>query len=223
MSSASAFQAPLVLSFRRLSTSLRRPAPRPSPHRPSRPFLRRPTSTLSSLPSASTVSSATFPHTVTLAAQILSPSPLPAANLALLSSLLATPAGVRGLFVALLSTPDITLADAPSDALVGVLRARAADRDFSDILVKNVVMSAAMGVFYRRDGEEQLAEASEMTARRARRCLAALRGEGVVDAVVEEMSEGLEGRGAYVAFLKKWGYDAEQKTRIKEVLVGDED
>ncbi|HHP7232837.1 MAG TPA: hypothetical protein ACFCUY_18515, partial [Xenococcaceae cyanobacterium] len=79
------------------------------------------------------------------------------------ASLVSNHNGARGFFVAYL-TSDLTLADHPSP---GVIKALQAFPDIvSELLVKNVAMSAAMAITHQRNQDETAALGSERVNQR---------------------------------------------------------
>lgn len=190
------------------------------------------------LPTISAIRTADFPDTVTHAAKILGTHVKPPAeNVELLRELLRTSAGARGVFVALLSDRSVPAADRTplSDELVGLLRDAARDettcengamRGFivRELLVKNVVMSAAMVVTYGARGQDELRAASKETNIRAVRVLRACAG-GPERELAKEMARALWSKGGtYEPFVRKWGYgEAERKAGIEALVEAVED
>lgn len=202
------------------------------------------------LPSAETLRASNFPTTAEQAAVILhdaSVQPVAAltdTHAGLLSVLLASPHGARGLFVALLSNPGIGLAD--KEPLDGVLVALcvAAERGVAEVnaegklrqahylrelAIKNVVMPAAMVATYQHRGQVDLAAASAMTRDRAIRLLTAWHANESAQADVAFnpsvrevgllMRDAVEGQDSeYSPFLKKWGYGQLELDAIRNVL-----
>ncbi len=120
--------------------------------------------------------------------------------------------GSRGFFVSYL-----TVENSPaSQPLEPVLAALASNPDtVNDILVKNVVMAAAMTVTHGRNGDEAMVAASQRTSDRSAahvNGLLARGGAAALEKAVRHMDEALSyGAGNYVGFLEKWGYDDEQR------------
>ncbi|MEM9245831.1 MAG: hypothetical protein AAGA67_08850 [Cyanobacteria bacterium P01_F01_bin.153] len=120
--------------------------------------------------------------------------------------------GSRGFFVSYLTVEDSPAAQ-PTEP---VLAALASNPDtVNDILVKNVVMAAAMTVKHGRNGDEAMVTASQRTSDRSAAHVNGLLARGEAAALakaVRDMDEALSsGTGEYVGFLEKWGYDDEQK------------
>lgn len=184
-----------------------------------------------SLPSADTLKSASFIDSVDHAVTILKDTEhdVNAAQLELVSAMLRTSNGARGLFVSLLSDDRIPLADRElSSEFVDVLTlpdASEEERETVRVLItKNVVMSTAMIVYYRRRGDEEQRAGSQLTSERATRVAkACMKKDEGLSVTVREMLKGAEeGEGEFVEFLNKWGYDDEQKREavrlLKEIL-----
>lgn len=156
-----------------------------------------------------------FPQSAELAAGFLKalPATLGAGHEQRVQALLSSSAGTRGLFVALLSTEEITLAERPVHEGLGEIVRRAAGGEGADggfsgeeivvLAVKNVTMASAMEVTYNGRGEVELARGSEMTRRRA---VNVLRLVDAVD-VARDMVKGLRAsEGRFGGFGRKWGY-----------------
>lgn len=152
-----------------------------------------------------------------------------AAQLQLLSAMLRTSNGARGLFVTLLSDERVSLADTELPAeVVDVLTlpdGSEEERETVRVLIaKNVFMASTMVVHYRRSGEVERRAASELTRDRGKRVAMACvrKDEGLRTTGMELLRSAEEGEGQFVDFLRKWGYDDEQKeagaSSLKEVL-----
>ncbi len=131
------------------------------------------------------------------------------------TSLVKTSNGARGFFVAYL-TSDLVLADNPSS---GVIQGLQNSPDLiSDLLVKNVAMSAAMAITHRRNEDETAAAGSDRVKERTINLIEQLKMKSVaqeLNALKESItSEG----GNYQQFLTRWGYDKEQKQVINQTI-----
>ncbi len=108
------------------------------------------------------------------------------------------------------------LADSPSP---GVLRGLQSSAEIvGEFLLKTVVMSSAMAVAHRRRQDQKMA-ASSLRVRS--RCVNLIQNLELpaIPALAKEMRDSASaGSGAYQAFLDRWGYDAEQRQVIAEVL-----
>lgn len=142
----------------------------------------------------------------------------------LMSVLLSTSNGARGLLVTLLSDESVEVADVEPVGEELVRAIAEGGKETQELLVKNVVMSSCMVVEYRRRGEGELGRGSLLTRERAIRLAKAVgRVDEELDGVLREMVRELEGRGGrFEGFANKWGYDEEQRAegvrRVKEVL-----
>ncbi|ERN42365.1 hypothetical protein KR51_00009560 [Rubidibacter lacunae KORDI 51-2] len=134
---------------------------------------------------------------------------------AAVASLVATSAGARGFFVVYL-TSELAIADVPSAAIVGGLLG--APEVVSDLLVKNVAMSAAMAVHHRRNGDLTTARASDRVCRRSQDAIARLQLPRASERAHQLARSAATGEGNYTAFLRRYGYDAEQLQAIQQAL-----
>ncbi len=123
--------------------------------------------------------------------------------------------GARGFFVTYL-TLEHELADQPDEPLLHALQS--APEVVSELLVKNLVMSTAMGMTHRRNQEETLAQGSERVQRRTQGLMGLL-ALPQVRTKAQELSRNAAGEpGVYSDFLNRWGYDLEQKQAMQRVL-----
>jgi hypothetical protein len=158
----------------------------------------------------------TFEEAIAYTEDLLSRSDLDDAQLeSQIAALVQTANGARGFFVCFL-TGEWQLADAPSTAVIRALQST--PQAISELLVKNLVMSTAMAMTHRRAGNTEQAEGSDRVAKRT-----ALLIEKVdlleVRAIETQVHDAaLANTGEYVSFFDKWGYDAEQKQAIANVL-----
>jgi hypothetical protein len=92
-----------------------------------------------------------------------------------------------------------------------------------EVTVSNLAMSAAMMVHHERNGDLESKAGSERVQLRVRELLQHLaRGvnsASLVKARLEVLLEATDGRGEDVAFLDRWGYDAEQKAAIADAVL----
>jgi len=132
-----------------------------------------------------------------------------------ITSLVKSENGARGFFVTYL-TGDYELADNPSNAVINALKS--APETVSELLVKNLAMSAAMAVTHRRNNDEEMAKGSERVRQRTVNIIKQVK----LDSVSQELSQLQQslttGEGSYQAFLQRWGYDTEQKQVIELAL-----
>lgn len=131
------------------------------------------------------------------------------------SQLVSSENGARGFFVTYL-TDSRSLADRPS---VGVINAlRTSPEIVSELLVKNVAMSAAMVVAHRRRQDEEMAATSARTSTRSADLITTLELPPAHKLAQQMLESVTAGGGVYEAFLKRWGYDAEQRLAIQQAL-----
>lgn len=196
------------------------------------------------LPTLGDLRVAKFPKTAEHASKIFQSAAaqsgsLGAPHLPLLSTLAANSHGARGLFVALLSDPNVSMADTqPIDpTLITMLATTDGDIEAEEsartnlkshgeyirsLAIKNIVMPSAMVWRYRKDGNTDLMETSASTRDRAIRVAAAWHSEdesrrraglgslSVCD-TAKDMRKALEGKGGiYESFIQKWGYGKEE-------------
>lgn len=199
------------------------------------------------LPSLGDLRVAKFPKTAEHASNIFHSAaqkgPLGAPHLPLLSTLASNSHGARGLFVALLSDPNVSMADSkPIDpTLITMLATTEGDIEEEEsaktnlkshgeyirsLAIKNIVMPAAMVWRYRKDGKPDLMESSALTRDRAIRVATAWHSEDesrrraglgslTVCDTAREMRNALEGRGGiYESFVHKWGYGEEERSTM---------
>lgn len=123
--------------------------------------------------------------------------------------------GARGFFVAYL-TADQTLADHPSPEVVQALRSH--PDTVSELLVKNVAMSAAQALAHRRNGDEQMAQSSEQVRDRTTQLIKLVDLPTVYECSQQLLESAATGEGTYRTFLERWGYDDPQRQLICQVL-----
>jgi hypothetical protein len=132
-----------------------------------------------------------------------------------ISALVQTANGARGFFVCFL-TGEWQLADAPSQPIIRALQS--APSAIAELLVKNLAMSTAMAIFHRRVGNEEQAQGSDRVARRTALLIEKVELAEVSEIATQMRNSAISGDGNYASFLEKWGYDAEQKHAITNVL-----
>lgn len=158
----------------------------------------------------------TFEEAIAYTEDLLSHSDLDEAQLeSKIAALIQTANGARGFFVCFL-TGEWTIADAPS---VPVIRALQSTPDvIAELLVKNLAMSTAMAITHRRSGNTEQAEDSDRVAKRTALLIKKVDLLEVRAIATQVHDAALANTGEYVAFLEKWGYNAEQKQAIANVL-----
>ncbi len=132
-----------------------------------------------------------------------------------IAQLIKTANGARGFFVTYL-TSEGTLADTPSPDLIQALQS--SPDTVAELLVKNLAMSAAMAVTHRRNGDEQNAQGSDRVRMRTLRLIEQIELSQVHDIALALRESAVTGAGTYKTFLQTWGYDAEQRQIISQVL-----
>ena len=130
-----------------------------------------------------------------------------------IGEMVASRDGARGFFVVSLAG-DSALMDRLPDAVVGQLRSAGAE--VVDLSVRNLAMSTAMAVQHRRTGDTAQQAGSERVTARCTELLRQLEPGLVKERLEQLLAAALDNRGEDVAFLEKWGYDAEQKHAIGE-------
>jgi hypothetical protein len=134
---------------------------------------------------------------------------------AVISELVKTENGARGFFVTYL-TSETSIADNPSSEVVQALRTSPAV--VSELLVKNLAMSAAQAVFHRRNQKEEMAQGSERVRKRTARLIELVELPLVYERSSKLLETAATGEGSYKAFLERWGYDIEQRQAISQAL-----
>lgn len=180
------------------------------------------------LPSPAELVNGTFPKTVDLAGIVFREAGMSRPDL--LSALLSTSDGARGLFVALLADESLPLADIdPPDPVMIESLYNTTGSDIRVLAVKNVVMPTAMVIQYGKLGQQEQAASSKLTRDRAVRILTVWLAREDLDPtkkdaslrhVVTDMLDAVSGHGGpHAAFIRKWAYNDEQKAAINDVLL----
>ncbi len=129
--------------------------------------------------------------------------------------LLSTRNGARGFFVAYL-TDAAPLADNPDPEIIEALQ-QSSDQ-VPELLVKNLAMSTAMEITHQRNGQPDQAQQSAQVSRRSADLIKRVGGEPLRTEAKALWQSVTESTGSYTLFLKKWGYDVEQKGAITNQL-----
>lgn len=127
------------------------------------------------------------------------------------AELVASRDGARGFFVVSLAG-DCPLMDRLPEPLV--LQLGAAGSQVVDLSARNLAMSTAMGLYHHRAGDGQQQAASERVALRCTELLRLLPSELVSARLEILLAAAAKDEGEDVAFLERWGYDAQQKAAI---------
>ena len=131
------------------------------------------------------------------------------------AEMVASRDGARGFFVVSLAG-DSPLMDRLPDPVV--LALRQAGDGVVDLTARNLAMSTAMALHHRRSGDAGQQGGSERVQLRCTELLRLLE-PGAVKERLETLLEATDGRGEDVAFLDRWGYDAEQMASIAQAAL----
>jgi hypothetical protein len=123
--------------------------------------------------------------------------------------------GARGFFVVSLAG-DSPLMDRLPEPLV--LQLRAAGEGVVDLSARNLAMSTAMALQHGRQGDAAQQAASERVQARCTELLRLLDPGAVKERLEVLLEAAAGGRGDDLAFLDRWGYDAEQRRAIAVAL-----
>ena len=134
---------------------------------------------------------------------------------ATITALMSTENGARGFFVTYL-TADRPYADQPSDAVIRALQT--SPTVVSELLVKNLAMSASMAIAHRRTANEAMAQGSDRVQRRTTTLIQRVQMPEVTQKAAQLQASAETGVGEYQTFLERWGYDAEQRQQIAQVM-----
>ena len=122
--------------------------------------------------------------------------------------------GGRGFFAVGLAG-DSPLLDRLPEPLVLALRGVGAP--VVDLCLRNLAMSTAMALHHARSGDPQQQAGSERVASRCTELLRSLEPQAVKERL-EILLAATAGQGEDVAFLDRWGYDAEQRSSIAAAI-----
>lgn len=146
---------------------------------------------------------------------MLTQGPLETSLKALVSKLLSTRNGARGFFVAYL-TDARPFADHPDSEIIDALKS--CPEEVSELLVKNLAMSTAMAITHTRNAQSDQAQQSLQVSRRSADLIGQVGGDRLMAEAQDLWQSVTASSGSYTTFLKKWGYDAEQKAAIASRL-----
>lgn len=134
-----------------------------------------------------------------------------------IASLVKSMNGARGFFVTYL-TDDRPIADSPSEFVIEALKS--SSETVSELLVKNVAMSAAMAVVHRRNNDENMAQGSDRVCRRSINLIQQLQLDEITNKLKQLQYSIATSEGSYGDFLQRWGYasDREQIQAIQEAI-----
>ena len=131
------------------------------------------------------------------------------------AELVASRDGARGFFVVSLAG-DSPLMDRLPDPVV--LALRLAGDGVVDLSARNLAMSTAMALHHQRNGDAGQQGGSERVQLRCTELLRLL-DPSAVKKRLETLLEATDGRGEDVAFLDRWGYDADQRSAIADAVL----
>jgi hypothetical protein len=129
----------------------------------------------------------------------------------IVSKLVSTQNGARGFFVAYL-TDARPFADDPDPEIIEALKSSL--EGVSELLVKNLAMSTAMAITHTRNAQPDQAQQSLQVSRRSADLIDRVGGDRLTAEAQDLWQSVTDSSGSYTTFLKKWGYDAEQKAAI---------
>jgi hypothetical protein len=145
-----------------------------------------------------------------------------------IANLVTTENGARGFFVCYL-TGEWQLADRPSAGVIQALQS--VPHPSAELLVKNLAMSTAMAIAHRRIHNETQAQGSDRVAKRTSHLISLLKLDEInqlarqmydsakIETDLEpSIDHGQTKDDKYGSFLKKWGYDQEQKNAISGAI-----
>jgi hypothetical protein len=131
------------------------------------------------------------------------------------SKLVSTRNGARGFFVAYL-TDGRPFADNPDPEIIEALKNH--PEEVSELLVKNLAMSTAMAITHNRNAQPDQAQQSLQVSRRSADLIGLVGSDRITTEAQDLLQSATDSSGSYTTFLKKWGYDAEQKAAITSRL-----
>ena len=131
------------------------------------------------------------------------------------AELVASRDGARGFFVVSLAG-DSPLMDRLPDSVV--LALRGGGDGVVDLSARNLAMSTAMTLHHGRSGDAGQRAGSERVQQRCTELLRLLE-PAAVKTRLETLLAATDGQGDDVAFLDRWGYDAEQRALIAEAVL----
>ncbi|MGK7893586.1 MAG: hypothetical protein AB4372_08165 [Xenococcus sp. (in: cyanobacteria)] len=123
--------------------------------------------------------------------------------------------GARGFFVAYL-TSEQSVTDNPS---IGVIKGLQSSPEIvSNLLVKNIAMCTAVGLFHRNNGNLAAASGSEQTQRRTINLIQQLNSD-LITQKLQELAATIDNQSdTYQEFLDSQKYDESQKKEIRNII-----
>ena len=132
-----------------------------------------------------------------------------------LTELVSTENGARGFFVTYL-TSDLPYTEHPSLEVITALKT--SPTLVNELLVKNLVMSTAMVIYHRSQGDEENAKGSEKVQEKTSQLIKQLLSPALGEKLRQLATSLNTGQGEYQAFLERWGYDDCQRQAIAEII-----
>lgn len=132
-----------------------------------------------------------------------------------IAALVRSESGARGFFVTYLAGGS-SLADHPTPPVIRALQS--APGMVSELLLKNLAMSTAMAITHRRNQKEDLAAGSDRVHHRTQQLIQMTQLPDFPAKAQHLLNSALTGEGEYQSFLDRWGYDAEQRQAIVQIL-----
>jgi len=132
-----------------------------------------------------------------------------------LTELVSTENGARGFFVTY-STSDLSYTEYPSLEVITALKT--SPTLVNELLVKNLVMSTAMVIYHRSQGDEENAQGSEKVQEKTGQLIKQLLSQSLGEKLQQLATSLNTGQGEYQAFLERWGYDDCQRQAIAEII-----
>ena len=123
--------------------------------------------------------------------------------------------GARGFFVVALAGESPLMDRLPDPLLLAL---RQAGDGVVDLSARNLAMSTAMALHHQRQGDAAQQAGSERVQQRCTELLRLLEPVAVKERL-EILLAATAGQGDDVAFLERWGYDAEQRQAIAEAVL----
>lgn len=131
------------------------------------------------------------------------------------AELVASRDGGRGFFVVSLAG-DCPLMDRLPEPLA--MQLRAAGAGVVDLTARNLAMSTAMALHHQRQADLGQQAGSERVQARCTELLRLLEPDAVKQRLETLLAAASQGEGDDVAFLDRWGYDAEQRQAIAAAI-----
>lgn len=158
----------------------------------------------------------TFEQAIAFTQSLLSQSRSETELEAAVSALVATPNGARGFFITYL-TDDQGGADQPQPEIVKALQS--SPEIVSELLVKNLVMSAAMVVTHTQRQDLDMAASSARVRSRSAQLIQQLQLPSINVKLTQLLQSLQTGTGEYQDFLNRWGYDQQQRAAMEQAIL----